>query len=79
MSEDRILQAIADKVQDDRLHYQIIIHNDAVHIYINRDTEDYIDYQELTDNICSAVSALDDLNLLEIGLYSRILGEVEPD
>ncbi|MGD1919154.1 MAG: hypothetical protein ACFCAD_09795 [Pleurocapsa sp.] len=79
MSENRILKAIADKVKDDRLHFQIIIHNDAVHIYINRDTDEYIDYRELTDNICSAIAALEDLNLVEMGLYSRILGEVEPD
>ena len=78
MSEEQIQSAIARWVRDDRLHFQIIIHDDIVHVYINRDTDEYIDHRELSETIYSAIIELE-FDFAAIGLYSRILGEVEPD
>ncbi len=79
MIESQILQAIAKRVEDERLHFQIIVREQELYVYINRDTEDYLDYAELTSTIRTAIAELSDLNLLKMELYSRALGEVEPD
>ena len=78
MSEEQILEAIENSCQDNSLIFQIIILNAELHIYINRETEKYINYEELKNKIVSAISSLN-LNLEQIYLYSRKLGETEPD
>ena len=77
MVEEQIILAIAEKVKDDRLHFQIIIGEGTLHIYINRDTEESLNYDRLTSTIHSAISELEELNLLTMELFSRVLGEVE--
>lgn len=78
MSEEQILLAIARTCQDNSLHFQIIVQKHTLHIYVNRQTEN-LDYQQLTSNVYSAISSLKWLQVSEIWLYSRVLGEVEPD
>lgn len=78
MSEERILGAIANYYQDDRLIFQVIVRDTQAHIYINRQAEDEIDYSQVTEDIVTAISNLD-LYLNRVYLYSRVLGESEPD
>ncbi len=79
MSEEQILNAITKYCQDDNIVFQIITQNTKLYIYINRETEDNIDYEKLKNNILLAISNLDDLKIKEVYLYSRISGNIEPD
>ena len=55
MNEEQILNAIANYCQDERLVFQAIVQSFEVHIYINRQAEDEIDYFQLTDDITAAI------------------------
>ena len=79
MSEEQILNAITNYCQDDKIVFQIIIQDTKLYIYINRDSEDDIDHEKLKNNILLAVSNLDNLDIREVYLYSRISGNIEPD
>ena len=79
MIEEQILQTLDDRVKDDRLHFQVIIQEQILYLYINRDTEEYLDYSKLTSTIEAAIAELAELNLSAMELYSRVLGETEPD
>ena len=78
MIEEQILQTIGDRLEDERLHFQVIIQDRILYLYINRDTDEYLDYFQLTATIQTAITELE-LDLLAVELYSRVLGEVEPD
>ena len=78
MSEEQIIAAIANSCQDSSLHFQIIIQDRTLHVYINRQS-DRLNYQTITPQIYTAVTSLEWLKVDEIYLYSRILGEVESD
>lgn len=77
MSEEQIIQAITNICQDSSIHFQIIIQDYTLHIYINRQTD--IDYQLITRQIYTAVSSIQGLAINGIYLHSRLLGTVEPD
>ena len=79
MIEEKILRTIGDRTEDERLHFQAIVQDKTLHIYMNRDTDEYIDHSQLTDTIKTAIAELQELDLLAVELYSRMLGEVEPD
>ena len=79
MSESQILNAIAEACKDDTLHFQIIIQENTLHIYINRETPAHLNYQKLEQEIVSAISGLNLPDVAKIWLYCRVLGEVEPD
>ena len=79
MSEEQILKAIANYCRNERLIFQVIVRDTQIHIYVNRQAEDEIDYSQLADNIVTAVSSIDNLDIEQIFLYSRISGETEPD
>ena len=77
MSEEQIIQAIASVCGDSTIHFQIIVQDDILHVYINRQTE--LDYQLITQQIYAAVASIKSLTFRGIYLYSRFLGETEPD
>ena len=79
MSEEQILNAITNYCQDDNIVFQIITQDTKLYIYINRETEDSIDYKNLKNNVLSAISNLDNLDIREVYLYSRISRNIEPD
>ena len=78
MTEEQILKAIADACEDDTLRFQIIIQDGVLYVYINRPVEAELDYQELESKIQAAINNLNS-DFQEITLYSRVLGEIEPD
>lgn len=79
MSEQEILNAIADACGDRSLHFQIIMQDDSLHIYINRPTQLYLDYPQLKRRIYDAVMTLPTVGFRQVWLYCRVLGQVEPD
>ncbi len=79
MSEEQILNAITSHCQDDKIVFQIITQNTKLYIYVNRESEDNIDHKKLKNNILLAISDLDNLNIREVYLYSRISGNIELD
>ena len=79
MTEEQILNAIANACEDDTLRFQIIIQDGVLYVYINRPAEAELDYQNLEARINTALKREKTTNFQEIALYSRILGEIEPD
>ena len=79
MNESQILNAIAHVCQDDRLRFQIIIQDSALHIYINRPATAKLDYKHLKQKINFAIVSLYPNRVEKIWLYSRILGKIKPD
>ena len=79
MSEEQIINAIADACGDDTLCFQVIIKDSTLHIYINRPDRAKPDYQQLKEKIYTAAIELSPLEFERIWLYCRVLGEVEPD
>ena len=77
MSEEQIIQAIANVCRDNTIHFQIIVQDNTLHVYINRQTD--LDYQLITQQIYAAVASIKSLSFQDIYLYSRLLGEIEPD
>lgn len=79
MSEEQIINAIANACQDDTLCFQVIIDDSTLHIYINRQDFAEPNYQQLKENIYTAAIDLYPLEFERIWLYCRVLGQVEPD
>ena len=79
MTEEQILNAIADACKDDTLRFQIIIQKSSLHIYINRPTQKDLNYQQLRQKIYSTIIELPTAEFNKICLYCRVLGEIEPD
>ena len=79
MNESQILNAIANVCEDDTLRFQVIIQDSTLHIYINRPTTAELNYQHLKQRINFAIISLYPAEIEQIWLYSRILGEIEPD
>jgi hypothetical protein len=79
MTEEQILNAIANICEDDTLRFQIIIQEERLHVYINRPTQAELDYQDLKSKIYSVITEKFPLEFVEIWLYCRVLGEMEAD
>ncbi|MFM2310890.1 MAG: hypothetical protein RLZZ04_166 [Cyanobacteriota bacterium] len=79
MTEEQILNAIANVCEDDTLRFQIIIQDERLHVYINRPTQAELNYQNLKSKIYSVVTEKFPLEFAEIWLYCRVLGEMEAD
>ena len=79
MTEEQILNAIANACEDDTLRFQIIIQDGTLHVYINRPTQVALDYQSLESKIRGAINNSASAKFSEIWLYCRVLGEIEAD
>lgn len=79
MTEEQILNAIANACEDSTLRFQIIIQDGKLHVYINRPTKADLNYQELKSKISAVINHASWLNFAEVWLYCRVLGEIEPD
>ena len=79
MSEEQIINAIADACGDDTLCFQVIIEDSTLHIYINRPDFVELNYQQLKKKIYTVALDLYPLEFKNIWLYCRVLGEIEPD
>ena len=78
MNEEQIASTIANFCQDETLYFQIIIQERTLHIYVNRQ-DDTLKYAELTAKVRAAVATSEWSYVEAIWLYSRLLGELEPD
>ena len=78
MDSELIIQALNNACQDDNLNFQVVLRESILYIYINREVNSEIDYTQLVQNISDA---LKNLNISWEGfwLYSRVMGELEPD
>lgn len=79
MTEEQIINAIANACDDESLHFQVIIQDDILHVYINRPREAELNYQDLKSKIYDLVTKPLPWEFRGISLYCRILGEIEPD
>jgi hypothetical protein len=79
MTEEQILNAIADACEDNTLRFQIIIYDKILHVYINRPTQVELEYQDLKSKIYGILTKTFPLEFSEIWLYCRVLGEIEAD
>ena len=79
MDRDLIIQALKSACGNKNLRFQVIIQNSKLHIYLNRQADYVLDDTRLTDCVSNTIASLDLEDLRGIWLYSRPLGEVEPD
>jgi hypothetical protein len=79
MTEEQILNAIANACEDDTLRFQIIIYDKILHVYINRPTQAELNYQDLKSKIYGILTKTFPAQFSEIWLYCRVLGKVEAD
>ena len=79
MDRDLIVRALRSACDDKHLRFQVIVDKSKLHIYINRRADYNPDYTSLADTISQAIASLNLDSLKGIWLYSRQLGEVEPD
>jgi hypothetical protein len=79
MDRDLIIKALKSSCGNKNFRFQVIVHKSKLHIYINRKGDQLPDYELLTNNITQAISNLALDSLAGIWLYSRKLGETQPD
>ena len=78
MDSELILQTLNNACQYDNLNFQIILRESILHIYINRKVDSEIDYTKLIKDISDALIKLD-ASWQGFWLYSRVMGQIEPD
>ena len=79
MDRDLIVRVLKSSCSNENLRYQVVVHNSKLHIYLNRKANYAPNYELLTQKISKAIASLNFDDLEGIWLYSRSLGEVEPD
>lgn len=79
MDRELIVQAVENAYAKNDLRFQVIWHKSRLHIYINRAADNILDYAALTETIEIAIANLRIYELEGFWLYSRVIGEVEPD
>ena len=78
MSAEFITQALEESDLDTDIHWQVIVQESILHIYVNYKAETKLDRDRLIENIHNIVNSLDS-SYQGFWLYSRVLGEIEPD
>ncbi len=79
MDQELVIKALKSACGNKNFRFQIIVQDSQLHIYINRKTDQQPDYSFLIDRVTLAIASLSLDSLDGIWLYSRQLGEVEPD
>ncbi|GAB4543676.1 MAG: hypothetical protein Tsb0014_37460 [Pleurocapsa sp.] len=79
MDRELIIQTLKNACDDRNLRFQVITEDSLWHIYINRKTDRIPDYSLLSATIEKAIARLNIPDLEGLWLYSRVLGEIEPD
>ena len=78
MDSELIVKALNDACQDDKLNFQIVVQESILHIYINREVDSEPNYAQLINKISEILTTLN-ISWEGFWLYSRIMGEIEPD
>jgi hypothetical protein len=79
MDEAVIIQSLEQACPGLDLYFQIIVQQDTLYIYINRQAEEKLDYKALALNLKRAIVALELPEVQWMMLFSRILGATDPD
>lgn len=79
MDRDSILKALKNACGNQDFRFQVIIDKSKLYIYINRKADCQPDYILLEEIITKAIADLNLDSLAGMWLYSRKLGNVEPD
>jgi hypothetical protein len=79
MDRDLIIKALKSSCGNKNFRFQVIVHKSKLHIYINRKVDHLPDYVLLTNNITQAIANLSLESLEGVWIYSRQLGEIQPD
>ena len=72
-----IITTLEDIYQEKALHWQVIVQESSLHIYVNHEANCELDCEQLTSNVCHAVASVE--HYRGFWLYTRVLGEVEPE
>jgi hypothetical protein len=79
MQDEAIAQRLQQICADANLVIQVIQEPPDLHIYLNRETPEPPNHDALQVRILSALAALNLTSIQTVWLYSRAMGEVEPD
>jgi hypothetical protein len=79
MTNEQILNAIADACDNDTLRFQLILQDKILHVYINRPTQAELEYHNLKSKIYGVITEKFYGEFTAIWLYCRVLGKVEAD
>jgi hypothetical protein len=79
MTNEQILNAIADACDNDTLRFQLILQDKTLHVYINRPTQAELEYHNLKSKIYGVITEKFYGEFSAIWLYCRVLGKVEAD
>jgi hypothetical protein len=79
MQDDAIAQQLTQVCPDATVILQVIQDLPELHIYLNRETAAPLDYDRLQQQFVQTIATLNLPSLQGIWLYSRVMGEVEPD
>jgi hypothetical protein len=79
MTNEQILNAIADACENDALRFQLILQDKILHVYINRPTQAELEYHNLKSKIYGVITEKFYGEFSAIWLYCRVLGKVEAD
>ncbi|NJN29120.1 MAG: hypothetical protein HC824_00560 [Synechococcales cyanobacterium RM1_1_8] len=79
MDDQVLIHVLEAACGDDRLIFQVVEQGQRLHIFINRGPEDRLDYPALGKKIYQAFRRLRLGGIEGVCLYSRVLGEEEPD
>ena len=79
MEPDLIIKVLKSACGNKNFRFQVIVQDSKLHIYINRKPDYHPNYLVLTDTIADAIASLGWEDLQGIWLYSRKLGETDPD
>jgi hypothetical protein len=79
MNEEAIQQILDQACGDPSLYFQVMQQEPYLYVFINRQTEADLDYDSLTPMIWGAVAQLNLPNMNYLALYSRVLGNADPD
>jgi hypothetical protein len=79
MDRELIVQALKSACGNKNIKFQVIVEHEQLYIYINRRENYQPNYEWLSENIGAAIASLALENLDGVWLYSRPLGQVEPE
>lgn len=73
-----VIKALEEIDSNCTFHWQVVKQESILHIYLNREANEELDYTEIVKSVTNVLCNLDDV-WQGYWLYSRIWGEIEPD
>lgn len=79
MDDQVLIHILEIACSEENLVFQVVEQDRHLHVFLNREPEQVLDYQVVGKKIYQALSRLSLTDVDGVGLYSRVLGEEEPD